>query len=878
MEPEEKGLNEENLVSRIDAADEVLDASLASIRRKRGRAVTEKIDRLRLFRKLLANIRLNAHVFEHTTVPLRINQLQALKDLIAFLEDEGHGDRVGYFVQPSGAGKTVLYGAIARLMDVRTLALVPRSNLLEQVKRDWVETLGMKEDDIGLAGGAHDELGRQFTIANYQTHLSRMRRDQRYRQAAQECELILCDEAHKSLGEVTGESVDQLDLELDRRMSRNDERTEATTFAHLSRYTSRRALKLGFTATPRLVKKSVQDRFKTLISQTSYSDLVRVGILAKFRVLQVPAHIYPDEVESEITLKQEARILSREDIYRKSVDALQRMREEVRERLLPLAFCSTIRECDKFQEVAKRGGLSCAIVTGREYRQKPKADHIGEAERKLLDGDIDVIASVDKLQVGWDFPPLNTILQLRATLSPAILIQEAGRASRVYAGKGGAYIIEPQWKRNRQIEQEFVRGGKIIKREDAVISRRVKTSKDIADVLEQVEPPEEGVTPFYWETTRETPKKSRKCKEDTAKPSAEQEHEEIVSKKLKFHKTPLTLAEAFHILGEEDVNVVCEGWRGERLRYGTVPSLDEQGLVKIGNEIGVGIATYARSKQMNHTTLWNAVKAAGLLPIGFALSRNSYIPVFRLKEVEELQTVKDHHSCEQLSRENGEVLMNGFPVIGLSAYARLHNLNFDELRKHVDSAGLKPVGHAFSSSGQRVQAYLKSAVEALPYVQLRSQLPKMDRETDQVSIHGKTGTGLLSFARLYGLAESTIREAVSDAGLRPLGQAIHYSQIIDVYEVRELNKLQVVRDRLTLPKVDPDTGEVQTKKEMGVSLATFARNHSPLAWSSLREAVEKAGLRHIGFALTSQGKKVKVYRKSEIMDLPYVRDLLQDRK
>ncbi|MFH1444405.1 MAG: DEAD/DEAH box helicase family protein [Candidatus Peregrinibacteria bacterium] len=873
MESESHSVGAEGLVQRIESAEEVLDASLASIERRRGRGVAEKIDRLRLFRKFLVNIRLNTGAFEQAPIPLRINQLQALHDLIAFLEDEGNGDRVGYFVQPSGAGKTVLYGAVARLMDVRTLTLVPRSNLLEQVKRDWVETLGMQEDSIGLVGGEHDELGRKFTIANYQSHLSRMRRDPKYRREAQECELVLCDEAHKSLGDATAGSIDALDLEFDRSMSRRDEQTEETTFAHLSKYTSRRALKLGFTATPRLIQKSVRDRFKTLISQTSYSGLVQSGILAKFKVMQIPAHIYPEEVGNGITLSQETHILSREEIYRKAVEALQRMRQEIHERLLPIAFCSSIRECDKLQAVADEQGLSSSIVTGREYRRKPREDHIGRAEMQLLNGEIDLIASVDKLQVGWDFPPLNTILQMRATLSAAILTQEAGRVSRIAPGKSIAYVIEPRWRRNRPSEQEISHGRIIIRRKDAAAPEGRGLPQDIAGISGQADSTEENATPFYWETTLDKRKKRRQWKGSAVEPSEDQP--QVMNTKLKFHKTPLTLAEAFHVLGEKDVDAICEGWHGEPLRHGTVLSLDEQGMVKINGHVAVGLNAFASIHGLGVTAIQKEADERKLTPIGIALSYVHYVPVYKLCEIQALSYVRDRLELERLT-EGGEVLIGGCICVGASAYAKLHGLNDQLLNKHITAAGLKPVGDAISRNW-KIPVYRKSDIETLPYVQKCSHLQQVDTSTHQITIDSKVCIGLRSFAQLYGLSCVTLERSVQEEGLQPSGRALHYTRTIDVFPIQQLEELQYVRDRRYLPKIDQATAEVILQGHACIGLKAFCSLHPGLYHSQLVQEIEIAGIEHAGFAISKSGAKVKVYNKATVLALPYVQEKLDNK-
>jgi len=575
--------------------------------------------------------------------------------------------------------------------------------------------------------------------------------------------------------------------------------------------------------------------------------------------------VYPEEIEGPITHRQEAKILAREDIYRRVVEALIRIRKEVREQLLPLAFCSTIRECDKFQEVAQQVGLTCEVVTGRECRKDSGSDLIQQAQRRLLNGEIDLIASVDKLQVGWDFPPLNTILQLRATLSPAILAQEAGRASRNHPDKTNAYIIEPRWRRNRPSFQEVTRKGKKIRREDLHLPHSDEDEEQCED---------EDAAPFYWETTIEEKKTGKKHRPKGPTTPGSQNEEDMEIRRLKFHKTPLTLAEAFHILGEQDVDAVCEGWHGERLRYGEVSSLDENGTITIGSEIAVGLGAFADIHQLNKGTLKIAAKENGLEPIGIALQNSQYVPVYRLVEVYALQYVTDRLNFERLSRAGDEVIVEGMACVGLSAFASLHGLDRRSLLKHAEAAGVKPLGQAMSGS-DKIDIYPKSRLEALPYVQLQSTLKTIDPTTSQVSINGKKCEGLNSFVTSRGLSSITLEQALHEAKIEPEGQAYQQRRAIDVYDVKQLEQLPYVKDRQSLPRIDAETGEVDIRGTRCISLSAYSRLHLELTRLNLIAACEDK-IEPAGYAITSRGRKVMVYPKATIEQLSYVKDRLNE--
>lgn len=75
--------------------------------------VQERLSRLVLFQRMIRNIRMNCEVEQFGNITLRVNQLRAVSALVEFLKDECNGGDRGYFKQPTGAGKTVLFGIIA---------------------------------------------------------------------------------------------------------------------------------------------------------------------------------------------------------------------------------------------------------------------------------------------------------------------------------------------------------------------------------------------------------------------------------------------------------------------------------------------------------------------------------------------------------------------------------------------------------------------------------------------------------------------------------------------------------------------------------------------------------------------------------------------
>lgn len=464
------------------AAEVYLSQVEASLREQQESAeqqgVQERLSRLVLFQRMIRNIGMNSDIEQFGNIALRVNQLRAVSALVEFLKNECNGGDRGYFKQPTGAGKTVLFGIIAKLIDVPTLILVPRQNLLTNTFKELTEQVGFSPDDVGLVGGGHNQLGRNVTIATYQSHVLRMKSDPKYRAQMMACELIVCDEAHRSLGDKTAESIDALDGKADEKdavvdfdaaehseeeaddsMSEEEVAGEQEVFKAIDELTSRASLKLAFTATPILANKHVQDVFKHLIAEEKQGELVKTGILVPYRIVQVDGSVHVNDIDSYMTEEQEAGILERENVYGKLAsayaDALRLYREKKGEEqdVMPLrgvAFCVNHNECEKFKEQAEKSGLRARIVTAREAKGKKGNEVIEAAERQLMDKELDLIITVAKLGEGWNFKPANAAIWARASTSPMTVIQGIGRTSRSYTDEQGrskpySLVFETDW-------------------------------------------------------------------------------------------------------------------------------------------------------------------------------------------------------------------------------------------------------------------------------------------------------------------------------------------------------------------------------------------------------------------------------------------------
>lgn len=397
--------------------------------------------KLALSFRILLNLENNSVLYEELGLKFRPNQLMAIKCLKEKLADPKWNLK-GYFVQPTGAGKTVLFGAIARMADLPTTIFVPKTNLLEQTIKELMYMCGFTREDIGIVGDGHKEFGRKITIATYQSHVSLIKSSSDYQADFEGKSIIICDEAHKGVGKQTLAALDLNDV--DNELTLTEKKSEQEALKNLSEVSINKVI-FGFTATPKLGEKHIQNAFGgTEIARETFADLVMAEVLVPLNIHHTEGNIYRDTdmAGEKITMDQESKILERENTYDKLLRQYVEVQSQQSKKMKTIAYCATLKECDRFIEHAeKKFGLICKRVTASD----PK-NSLMEAEEGLKNGTLNIVVTVDKLTEGWNFPPADAAIIARACGSPARLLQSIGRVVRSSLGKSNAHIFETDWK------------------------------------------------------------------------------------------------------------------------------------------------------------------------------------------------------------------------------------------------------------------------------------------------------------------------------------------------------------------------------------------------------------------------------------------------
>ena len=105
-----------------------------------------------------------------------------------------------------------------------------------------------------------------------------------------------------------------------------------------------------------------------------------------------------------------------------------------------LGFCCSREHAEEMaKDFSSRGIHSVAVYSGD---QGEYAEERSTAIRKLSDGDIRVIFSVDMFNEGVDITSLDMVMFLRPTESPVVFLQQLGRGLRTYRGKRYLNVLD----------------------------------------------------------------------------------------------------------------------------------------------------------------------------------------------------------------------------------------------------------------------------------------------------------------------------------------------------------------------------------------------------------------------------------------------------
>lgn len=328
-----------------------------------------------------------------TPAPVELRQYQ--HDLIAGIRQllPHHPHLVAH--APTGSGKSKIFIAIAQMaaqMGTTTLIISESTKIFQQISKEYPAQLINPSSRVSFIAKG------QTYIAMAQTLARRTQLIQQFASLGRQL-LIINDEAH------IGTSTKLLQQIPD-------------------------AYLIGFTATPAWKwAKHLSDLYQGLVCGPQVGELVEAGFLSPYKhFARVAANMDALKVEKgEFTEESQEIAFESDRVY----DALAGDLNTLPFRKC-VVFTSSISHCRKlYSALTLRNIRVCQVHSGQEESLNSYA----MKEFQCMTSGMDVCISVGSLTKGFDFPPIDLVVLMRATTSLPLFLQMVGRGSRLFPGK-----------------------------------------------------------------------------------------------------------------------------------------------------------------------------------------------------------------------------------------------------------------------------------------------------------------------------------------------------------------------------------------------------------------------------------------------------------
>ena len=328
-------------------------------------------------------------------------------------------------VLPTGTGKTICFAEIARRLNVKTLIIAHREELIRQAC-DKVTSV-WQNAEIGVVKAKENEMQRQITVASIQSlHRKRLLDLPSQR-------LIITDEAHHAAAPSYRRVYHRLGL--------IDESPDKDPLPVLDCD----AIHLGVTATPKRTDEvGLLPIFDTVVFERKLFDFVP-EFLSDLRLRGVNASLNFDNLRvsrltKDFNEKQLSEVMSKEQI---NAHIYRAYNDFAADRTRTLVFCVDRAHASALYHHFLEKHISCGYL---DYLTPP------DERKTTLDdfrtGRIRVLFNVMLLTEGFDLPEIDCILIARPTKSPLLLTQMIGRGTRRAEGKKDCMVIDvAQWQR-----------------------------------------------------------------------------------------------------------------------------------------------------------------------------------------------------------------------------------------------------------------------------------------------------------------------------------------------------------------------------------------------------------------------------------------------
>lgn len=345
-------------------------------------------------------------MISHPQIALRPYQIHAFN---AIKRRFDAGDRSTLLVLPTGTGKTLVFGTVAKSviddLDGRVLVLAHRGELLTQAANSLagigVEAAIEKAEMQARAMLWDDPM---CVVASVQT----MQRNRLRSWPRDHFKLIITDEAHHA---------------------------PASSYQEIYNHFNT-AWHLGVTATAdRLDGENLGQVFQSLAFEYPLREAIESGYLSRLRVVRCETSVDLRDIRTTAGDLNQGDV---EEAIRPHIEELvNATRQEIGSRR-SIVFTPDVGSAEAFASGLNAVGISAASISGRSTDRE-------EVLAGYRSGKYRVLANAQLLTEGFDAPFTSAIVLARPTKSRAAFSQMVGRGTRLCANKQDCIIVDFAW-------------------------------------------------------------------------------------------------------------------------------------------------------------------------------------------------------------------------------------------------------------------------------------------------------------------------------------------------------------------------------------------------------------------------------------------------
>lgn len=298
-------------------------------------------------------------------------------------------------VAPTGAGKTIMLGSLAKEVGGKTLVLQHRQELVGQNMRKFRQINGNATTSLFTADKKSFRGDATFAmVQSLYGHLDRIPK----------LDLIIADEAHHCAAPTWRAIIDR------------------------ARELNPSVMIAGFTATPsRSDGKGLREVFDNVCDKITLKELVELGFLVPPRAFVLNVDGSAEKLKA---LKgqsdfgdqaQVADVLNTEVV---NAEVIRHWKEKAQDRPT-VVFAATVAHAEDVAKAFREAGIPAECVHG-ELNMKERNAILN----RMTKGETKVVCNCMVLTEGWDYPPVSCVVLLRKCSDKGPMIQMVGRGLR----------------------------------------------------------------------------------------------------------------------------------------------------------------------------------------------------------------------------------------------------------------------------------------------------------------------------------------------------------------------------------------------------------------------------------------------------------------